>query len=152
MKIRVGKAEINIPWEYVAAFIIILLALSILLVWKTNREGSETIRIMSTVTPSAGVLPAEPATASEDESYDVPDADDMESRPGNEPSGPQKVNVNKAGIEELMTLPYIGEVKARAIISYREEHGPFSTYEDLLNVKGIGTKTLERIRDYIVFE
>ena len=76
----------------------------------------------------------------------------MESKPGFEPPGTLKVNINKAGMDELISLPYIGEVKARAIIAYRDEHGPFKTPEDLLNVKGIGPKTLERIKDFIVFE
>jgi competence protein ComEA len=62
-----------------------------------------------------------------------------------------KLNVNTASLEELETLPYIGEAKARAIIEYREEHGPFSSPEDLLNVPGIGEKTLERIRGKITF-
>jgi competence protein ComEA len=62
-----------------------------------------------------------------------------------------KLNVNTASLEELETLPYIGEAKARAIIEYREEHGPFSSPEDLLNVPGIGEKTLEKIRGKITF-
>ena len=62
-----------------------------------------------------------------------------------------KLNVNTASLEELETLPYIGEAKAKAIIEYREEHGPFSSPEDLLSVPGIGEKTLERIRGKITF-
>lgn len=56
------------------------------------------------------------------------------------------VNLNSAGIEELCTLPGIGEVKARAIIDFREQNGPFKTIEDITQVKGIGAKTLEKIR------
>lgn len=56
------------------------------------------------------------------------------------------VNINTAGLEELCTLPGIGEVKARAIMDFRAQNGPFSTVEDITKVKGIGAKTLEKIR------
>lgn len=60
-----------------------------------------------------------------------------------------KVNLNTATVEDLMTLPNIGEVLAGRIVQYREEQGAFDTVEDLLNVPGIGEKTLEGIRDRI---
>lgn len=59
------------------------------------------------------------------------------------------VNINTAGIEELCTLPGIGEVKAQAIIDYRNQNGKFNAVDDILNVKGIGPKTLEKIRSRI---
>ncbi|MCB5266677.1 MAG: ComEA family DNA-binding protein [Candidatus Cloacimonetes bacterium] len=54
------------------------------------------------------------------------------------------VNINTAGLEELCCLKGIGEVKARAIITYREEHGPFQDVQELTNVKGIGPATLQK--------
>ncbi len=60
-----------------------------------------------------------------------------------------KINVNTASAEELDTLPGIGPVKAQAIIDYRTEKGFFRTVDELLNVKGIGPKTLEDIRDKV---
>ena len=48
------------------------------------------------------------------------------------------VNINTAGLEELMTLPGIGESRARAILDDRETNGPFVYPEDLARVKGIG--------------
>lgn len=60
-----------------------------------------------------------------------------------------KVNINTAGMEELMTLPYIGEVKAKAIIEYRRENGNFSSVEELDKVKGIGEKTIEKLKPFI---
>lgn len=56
------------------------------------------------------------------------------------------VNLNSAGLEELCTLPGIGEVKAQAIIDFRSASGPFSSIEDITKVKGIGPKTLANIR------
>ncbi|MCK9556496.1 MAG: ComEA family DNA-binding protein [Candidatus Cloacimonetes bacterium] len=59
------------------------------------------------------------------------------------------VNINTAGQEELCTLMRIGPSRAEAIIKYREQNGLFNTIEDLLQVKGIGTKTLELNRKRI---
>ena len=64
-------------------------------------------------------------------------------------AGEQKVNVNQATKEEIETLPGIGPAKAQAIIEYRDENGPFQQVEDLLQVNGIGEKTLENLREYV---
>lgn len=63
-----------------------------------------------------------------------------------------KIAVNTATVEELDTLPGIGPSRAQAIIDYREENGPFKKLEDLLNVTGIGEKSLEKLKDYIVIQ
>ena len=61
-----------------------------------------------------------------------------------------KVNINTAGADELMTLPGIGEIKANAIISYREENGSFSSIEDIKNISGIKDALFNKIKDLIV--
>ena len=48
------------------------------------------------------------------------------------------MNINTAGLEELKTLPGIGDSKARSIIAYREKNGAFKTIEDIKHVDGIG--------------
>lgn len=63
--------------------------------------------------------------------------------------GAALVNVNEAGIEALITLPGIGEGKAKAIVDYRQNHGLFYTKDDLLHVPGIGPTTLANIRDLV---
>ena len=59
------------------------------------------------------------------------------------------VSINRASVSELQTLPGIGEKKALDIISYREENGGFQSLEDLKNVKGIGDRTFENLKEYI---
>lgn len=59
------------------------------------------------------------------------------------------ININTASAAELMALDGIGEVKAAAIVEYRREHGEFRSVDELLNVKGIGEKTLEKNRSRI---
>lgn len=61
----------------------------------------------------------------------------------------QKININKADVAALSTLPGIGPSKAQSILSYREENGPFQTIDDLKNVSGIGDKTFEKLQDSI---
>lgn len=59
------------------------------------------------------------------------------------------VNINTADESLLMTLSGIGPSKAKAILAYREEHGPFQKTEDLKNVTGIGDRTFENLQDFI---
>jgi competence protein ComEA len=66
-----------------------------------------------------------------------------------EASPPQKIDINKAEPWLLEALSGIGEGRAQAIVDYRNEHGPFKHVEDLLQVKGIGPGTFDKIKDYI---
>lgn len=60
-----------------------------------------------------------------------------------------KVSLNNATLEELLTLSGIGESKANLIINYRNENGGFKTIDEIKNVKGIGDKLFEKIKDNI---
>ena len=62
------------------------------------------------------------------------------------------ININKASKAELMELYGIGDVKAQAIIDYREENGSFVSIEDIKEVSGIGAKTFEKIKDKITVD
>jgi competence protein ComEA len=61
----------------------------------------------------------------------------------------QKVNLNTAPSWLLCALPGIGEKTAQEIISYRQAEGPLYSIEEILNVKGIGERTFENIKDKI---
>ena len=60
-----------------------------------------------------------------------------------------KISINTATKEQLMTLQGIGEAKAKDIIKYREENGPFNTIEDLKNIPGIGENLFAQIKEDI---
>lgn len=62
------------------------------------------------------------------------------------------ININTADSNELQRLTGVGPVTAEKIIAYRSEYGKFSKIEDLMNVSGIGEKTFEKLRNYIIVE
>ena len=62
------------------------------------------------------------------------------------------VNVNTATAAQLQLLPRIGPAMAERIIEFRETNGPFNTADELLAVRGIGSRSLELMRPYIVTE
>lgn len=62
---------------------------------------------------------------------------------------PSPININTATTKDFMNLPGIGESKAKTIITYREENGPFQNIEDIKNVSGIGDKLYEQIKNYL---
>lgn len=59
------------------------------------------------------------------------------------------ININTAKKQELIKLPKIGPVTAKRIIKFRDDFGPFNTFDGLLKVKGIGPKTLEKLKPLI---
>ena len=62
---------------------------------------------------------------------------------------PALLNINTASAEELQTLPNIGAGMAQRIIDYRTQHGNFTSVDALQKVKGIGAKTLEKLRPFV---
>lgn len=62
------------------------------------------------------------------------------------------VDINTAGLMEFEGLPYIGLEKAKAIIAYREEHGSFSSVDELTRIKGIGPATVDKLKPFITLQ
>jgi competence protein ComEA len=64
----------------------------------------------------------------------------------------KKININTASAEELAQLKGIGPSYAAKIVAYREKNGPFKMPEDLMQVSGIGQKTVEANQEFIIVE
>lgn len=63
-----------------------------------------------------------------------------------------QLNINTATVEQLMSLPGIGEAKAKAIIAFRKQHGNFVAIDDLTLVKGVGDKLLAKFAGQVVLK
>ena len=75
---------------------------------------------------------------------------DRETQPDGDVPDDGKVDLNSAGMDELMTLNGIGESRAAAIIEFREQNGPFVNIEEIMMIPGIKEGIFSRIKDQIV--
>lgn len=66
-------------------------------------------------------------------------------------NGNQVVNINTATVKELTFLPGVGESRAMAIVKYRSNN-PFKNVDEIVKIKGIGRKGLEKMRPYLTVE
>jgi len=62
------------------------------------------------------------------------------------------VNINNATARELENLPGIGKATAENIVAYRTANGPFKSRDDLRKVKGVGEKTMEKVRQLVAVQ
>ena len=84
------------------------------------------------------------------EEYYIPPKYDNSNICSNDPI--EKVNINTASKEELMTISGFGEALSTSVISYREENGTFYTLEDVMNVDGIGNAKFNTCKNYIILD
>jgi competence protein ComEA len=89
-------------------------------------------------------------TVCDGEKVYVPTADELEVELiAEEEADSGKININTATKEQLVTLPGIGESKADSIISYRSEHGGFSSIEEIMEIPGIKDAVFSKIKELI---
>ena len=89
------------------------------------------------------------ATVRDAEHVHVPAIDETGAAPGVGEPAPAGVDLNAATAIELEALPGVGPVLASRIVAHRDDHGPFATVEDLLDVPGIGEAKLAQLRDAV---
>jgi len=78
---------------------------------------------------------------------------EVKSAVSQEPEGEYaKINLNTADARTLETLPGIGPTRAQQIIDYRKRNGGFKTISEIKNIKGIGPKTFEKLKDMITVD
>lgn len=102
----------------------------------------------------AVAAPAEPEPLAEPEQTFAPVSPEEilaseEDRRAADPTMAQVVNINTAELQVLVDLPGIGRSRATRIIAYREQHGPFTTIEQLAEVQGIGSDNINKFRHLI---
>lgn len=122
-------------------------------------EAEENARAYQVIQMAGGILPEgaanyvnQAAAVTDGEQLYVPFQSEVEFGvidSKSQESGENGVNINTAGLEELMTLPGIGESKAQSIIQYREEHGAFQSIEELTNIPGIKSGVYEKIKELV---
>ena len=79
-------------------------------------------------------------------------AEEWEAEEAAQPEITYPLDLNRATLEELMTLPRIGEKLAQRILDYRAQYGRFSALEQLMDVEGIGEGTFEGLRELVTVE
>ena len=95
--------------------------------------------ILAQGTPGTSSMPGKAGTAVEQGKAGM----------GAMPSKTALININSADEAQLTSLKGIGQTKAKAIVQYRQEHGPFKTVDDLKKVHGIGDKTVASLKPFV---
>jgi competence protein ComEA len=114
-------------------------------------------RIADVVSAAGGALPDADlralnlaAPVRDGEQIAVPGRSEAVAAGGGAVDAAGRVRINRADAVELQALPGVGPVLAERILAYRDEHGPFASVEDLLDVSGIGEGKLSSLRDSVV--
>ncbi|HCC34469.1 MAG TPA: hypothetical protein DEQ02_02060 [Ruminococcaceae bacterium] len=114
---------------------------------RQSRQASSGAASSSRASRVSSAASSKPADSSSENSS--PSAEISEPPSESETEEDLYININSATAEELTALPSIGGIIAQRIVDYRETYGSFLTVDDLLEVNGIGERTLEKLRPYV---
>lgn len=111
----------------------------------------------SAVSPQTGAAVPQTSPAPPQNSVAVPQTGAAVSQAGGAPpmqkaaggKPPARININRASVQELESLPGVGPGLAQRIVRYRDNNGLFTSEEDIKNVQGIGDKLYDQIKDQI---
>lgn len=129
--------------------IVFMFALGIVL-RDVHASGSVIARYSTALAPTPEAVYQTEASTPQTAADDAESSADTAENSGNaaETSG-DMININTAPKETLILLDGIGDKMAQRIITYRTEHGPFETIQDIMKVNGIGDKKFEKIKSRI---
>lgn len=142
--------------------VVIVIGISGFLLGANYGKKSDASQLQNTVaspTPASGqsaisniqqAIIGTPSSVTSNNSTELSDQASTKEQPAS--SADQKqglININTASLSELDGLPGIGPVYAQRIIDYRSQNGPFLRTEDIMNIKGIGQKTFDKLKDKI---
>lgn len=128
-----------------------------------DKRLSDAVNELGGTTENADLNKVNLATKLQDEShYIIPKIDEnsqndntensLEDIVNNSDDKKDLININSASIQELDSLPGVGEATANKIVNYREEKGKFNSIEEIKNVNGIGDKKFEELKSLISIE
>jgi competence protein ComEA len=141
-------------WRIIVAIALLSLSAVLLLVWAYPKEFQQVsieIPVSSQVNTSSAVSSKEseiPASVSSAAVSQI----NSEATEEEEPLQEGSISLNKSDVSQLERLPGIGPVLAQRIVDYRTECGSFYSLEELMDVEGIGEKTFEKIKPYLVLD
>lgn len=129
---------------FIGAILLVIIISSISLIWQDKVKGAKKIQENQQIAELQTQNEALREQLSQQAAEQVAGASSQE-----EQNNSDKININTATAEELDTLPNIGPARAADIITYREQNGGFKTIEEIKNIKGIGDKSFEDLKDLI---